>query len=45
MIITAGNLSESQNALDLAKTDGNQNILLFYFQFYLMTTLATILKM
>jgi len=28
MIITAGNLSESRNALDLARTDGKQNILL-----------------
>lgn len=25
MVITAGNLSESQNALDLARTDGKQN--------------------
>ena len=28
MIITAGNLSESQNALELAKTNGNQNLYL-----------------
>lgn len=27
MVITAGNLSESQNALDLARTDGKENTL------------------
>lgn len=38
MVITAGNLSESQNALDLARTDGKQNtfirlsVVLLYLQ-------------
>jgi len=44
MIITAGNLSESRNALDLARTNGKQNILLLNFYFYAMTDLATIFK-